>query len=76
MVAKLPPWGQKVRAARERLGLTLNEAARRANVDKGLLYRIETGERTDVRLSTAVALCKALGLSLDYIASRKPARKR
>ena len=63
-----------MRAARRRLNLTLNTAAKLAGVDRSVLSKIETGERADVRLSTAVSLCRALGLSLDDVTglNRRP----
>lgn len=74
-IAKVSQLGQRVKAARKGR-LTLNAAADLAGVDKSLLLKLETGQRMDVRLSTAVRLCKAFGLSLDEIAGLKPTRKR
>lgn len=36
-------WGQRLQAARQRAGLSLSEAARRAEIDKGQLSRAEAG---------------------------------
>ena len=36
-------WGRRIRAARNRAGLSLRETARRADIDKGQLSRAETG---------------------------------
>jgi transcriptional regulator with XRE-family HTH domain len=57
-----------VRALRERRKLSLNELARRSGIAPSVLSRVETGERDDLRLSTAVRLCRALEISLDQLA--------
>ncbi len=38
-------FGRIVRSHRERLGMTLNELARKIDIDQGLLSKIETGKR-------------------------------
>ena len=58
----------RVRSARERRGWNLQQLSDAANVDKSILSRIEAGEREDVRLSTAVSICRALGIRLDDFA--------
>lgn len=61
--------GAALRAARLERGLSLTDVARDAGISISLLSRIETGDRDDLRLSTAVALCRTLGLSIDKMAN-------
>ena len=60
--------GDRIRNARKKYGLGFIETARRADIDKSLLSRLERGERNDVRLSTALRLSKALRISLADLA--------
>jgi transcriptional regulator with XRE-family HTH domain len=57
-----------LRAARERGGWTREALAYHAGVSWPAIAQIESGRRTDVRLSTLSALARALGLSLDQLA--------
>jgi DNA-binding XRE family transcriptional regulator len=50
----------KLKARRERLGLTQEQAAQAAGMVREAYARIESGARTDPRLSTAQAVAKAL----------------
>lgn len=59
--------GTRLRQARERKGWTLLEVSEAAGVDKSILSRIESGDRLDFRVSTAVAICHALDISLDEL---------
>jgi len=56
-----------VARARARRKLSLNEVARAAHISPSVLLRMERGERANVRLTTAIGLCEALGLSLDAL---------
>jgi transcriptional regulator with XRE-family HTH domain len=56
----MPRQRTKLIAARERLGLTRPQLARRIGLDRSYLYRIETG-RYDPGLDTMVAWLKELG---------------
>lgn len=53
-------FGQEVRRRRKALGLTLEELAHRCDLTPHHLSSIETG-KTDTRLSTVLAIAKALG---------------
>lgn len=63
-------FGAAFRAARERLGMTLRDAALAADIDPSLLSRIESGA-TDPSLSRAARLAAALDVSLDEIVGTK-----
>lgn len=65
-----------LRKARLRLGWTRETLAHHSGLSWAAITQIETGRRTDVRLSTLVALADALHVSLDYLAlaSGEPTR--
>lgn len=62
------PVGGAVRAARTRLGWSRETLAHESGLSWAAITQIETGRRTEVRLSSLVALAQALGVSLDYLA--------
>src|SRR5580693_43557 len=57
-----------VRAARGRLGWSRETLAHESGLSWSAITQIETGRRSDVRVSSLVALAGALGVSLDYLA--------
>lgn len=64
--------GQRLRSARERLGLSLREVARRLDISASALSQIETGKsRPSVR--TLYAITSELGLSMDELFADTPA---
>ena len=66
------PWVPKpdaFRAARERLGLTLDEAAERTGVRRGTLWEVEAGNRATVRQSTLVAAARGYGVDKEVLAT-------
>lgn len=71
-----PVFGAALRALRLRVGLSLNELARRAAIDPAYLHRIETrpGDQPTIpRRAVVVRLGQALGLNpvqLDDLLSR------
>jgi transcriptional regulator with XRE-family HTH domain len=69
-----PPIGASVKAARERLGWSREALAYHSGVSWAAIAQIETGRRTDVRLSSLSALARALGLSIDQLVGH-PARR-
>lgn len=56
-----------LRSRRAELGLSLSEVARRAQLDKGVLSRTETGQNPRVSPGTLRALARALELPLSDI---------
>lgn len=52
---------------RESLSLDQGELARRAGISQQLYSLIETGRRTDPKLSTALAIAAALGCRVEDI---------
>lgn len=61
--------GQRIRAAREALGESQVNLAASAGISQGYLSQLETDER-EPTLSIAARLARALGISLDELASR------
>jgi transcriptional regulator with XRE-family HTH domain len=58
--------GQRLRAERERLGMSLRELARRVAISPSALSQIETG-RSRPSVGTLYAIVSELGLSLDEL---------
>jgi transcriptional regulator with XRE-family HTH domain len=59
--------GASVRAARERLGWSREALAYHSGVSWPAIAQIETGRRTDLRLSSLSGLAHALGVSIDHL---------
>jgi DNA-binding Xre family transcriptional regulator len=60
-----------IRSRREKLELTLEEAARRAGMTAQRWHDIEAGRYADIRLSTLEAVAKALGCGVDQLRSNR-----
>ena len=60
----VPGLGRKLKAARDRAGLTQEALARKARIGRVYLARLESG-RYDPRASIVVRLAKALGVGTD-----------
>jgi len=56
-----------VRSARQRRGWSRETLAHRSGLSFAAIMQIETGRRTEVRVSSLVALADALGVSVDYL---------
>lgn len=73
-----------IKARRQAIGLTLDEAAKRAGLgDRQRWYGIEHGQRRNISADTLQAVARALGCTMDELmmadkpataAQRKPAR--
>lgn len=59
--------GQIVTISRKELGITQAELAKRADVTRNSISRIENGDYANMTAHTAVKLARALGLSLDVL---------
>ncbi|MCR5291277.1 MAG: helix-turn-helix domain-containing protein [Eubacterium sp.] len=57
---------EKLKEARERLGITRVEAARRMNIPQSSYVRYEKGDRRPTH-ATIVQMAQALGTSVDYL---------
>jgi len=63
--------GAAVRAARQRRSWTRETLAHESGLSFAAITQIETGRRTEVRVSSLVALADALGVSVDYLVRPK-----
>ena len=61
--------GLRIATLRKSAGMTQEELARRAGVDRGNLSRIEAG-RYAVTLETVQAIATALGMTVDIVDER------
>jgi transcriptional regulator with XRE-family HTH domain len=59
--------GDRVRAARERLGWSREELAFRAGISWSAIAQTESGRRTNLRPATLKALAGELGVTIDYL---------
>jgi transcriptional regulator with XRE-family HTH domain/predicted HTH domain antitoxin len=59
--------GARVRAARERSGLSQRDLESRARVSQSTLHRVETGKRTNATLADFDRLAQALDVGLDEL---------
>jgi transcriptional regulator with XRE-family HTH domain len=61
-------FGPRLRKRRLQIGLSQGELSRRTGIPTTRLSEFENGVRTDMTLSTALKLARALGMSLDALA--------
>lgn len=59
--------GPRVKELRKLRGLSLQQVSDRAGMTKSWLWEIEQGRQTNPTINSAVALSRALGVSLDYL---------
>lgn len=59
----MSPLGSEIRALRREMGLSRDQLAARAGVDRNTIVGIELGR--DARISTVVVVIQALGRSLE-----------
>ncbi len=59
--------GERMRAARERAGLSQRDVESRTAISQSMLHRVETGKRTNATLTDFDKLAQALGVSLDEL---------
>jgi transcriptional regulator with XRE-family HTH domain len=60
--------GQRLKRVRERKGLSLRQLSELSGVERGLISKLERGQRPQVSVPVAMRLAKALGVTLDYLA--------
>ncbi len=60
--------GERLRELREKANLTQEGLAHRAGVSSAAIFRIEQGRPSDPKLSTLVALARALGVTVGRLA--------
>ena len=57
----------RVKEVREKLGLTQEELAERSGISRVTIVKVESGEKFDLKVSTLLAISKALGKSVKYL---------
>jgi len=62
-----PEIGRRLRAARERCGLSREALAYYSGVSWSAIAQVEGGRRTNLRPRTLAALAKPLGVTIDYL---------
>ena len=61
--------GRRLRAARERAGLSREALAFHSGLSWSAIAQVESGRRTNLRPATLSALATALGVTIDYLVS-------
>lgn len=64
-----------LRTARNRIGLSQQELARRAGVSTRLMAEVERGDRPNVSFETALRLLHEAGVSVRFASRSTPARR-
>lgn len=64
-------YGSRIKKVRLAKGMSLRDVADEAGLSAAFLSRIERGERGELTLSNAVALCAVLGLTLDELVGKR-----
>lgn len=59
-------YGERIKLARKRIGLTQQQAAERVGVPQQAWQRYESG-KCDLKMSTIYNICKALDISADWL---------
>jgi transcriptional regulator with XRE-family HTH domain len=62
--------GQRVRAARERHGMTQAELSRRIHASINAINMLEIGSISDPKSSRVLAIAEVLGVTTDYLLGR------
>src|SRR4051812_23355826 len=65
--------GTSLKATRERLGWSREALAHHSGVSWSAIAQIESGRRTDVRLSSLSALAGAMGVTIDHLSGNPAA---
>lgn len=61
-------FGQRMRKRREQLGLSQGALTRLTGIPQTRLSEFESGVRTEMTVSTALKIARALGVGIDYLA--------
>jgi transcriptional regulator with XRE-family HTH domain len=59
--------GERIRARREALGLTEQQAAEAASMTQPYWHQLEAGKRVNPTRQTMLAVCRALDATLDEL---------
>ena len=61
-------FGQRMRKRREQIGMSQLDLARLTGMPQARLSEFELGVRTEMTVSTALKIARALGVGIDYLA--------
>jgi transcriptional regulator with XRE-family HTH domain len=61
-------FGRRMRQRREQLGMSQQELSRLTGIPQSRLSEFEGGGRTEMTVSTALKVARALGVGIDYLA--------
>jgi len=61
-------FGRRMRQRREQLGMSQQELSRLTRIPQSRLSEFEGGGRTEMTVSTALKVARALGVGIDYLA--------
>ncbi|MDX6582070.1 MAG: hypothetical protein QOI10_1254 [Solirubrobacterales bacterium] len=70
-----PGIGERLRAARERAGLSREALAVQSDLSWSAIAQVESGRRRNLRPQTLSALAEALGVTIDYLVHGRPAEQ-
>ena len=76
MPEKEVPKLQRLKKLREAAGFSQQELAGKAGLSISIISQIEQGAKTDVRISTVMALAKALGVDCNTLMDESGGRPR
>jgi len=73
---ELAPLSRRLRELRNAVGMSRMQLAVASGVSMSVIVQVEQGQRDDIKLSTADALARALGVALDELLRPAPKRRR
>ena len=76
MTTTTTPTGRAVRSARQNMGISQTELARRAGLNAATISRLESGARRSLSAPTASAIARALGVSIESLIHPPASRRR
>lgn len=59
--------GNKIREIRERKGISQEDLARKANVSRATISKLENDEESEVKVGTLKAIAEALGVTVSKL---------
>ena len=72
MAKDIQPLAKRIKQLREAAGMSQQTLAVAAGMSISVVTQLEQGNRSDPRVSTAVALAGALGVTVDDLLAAKP----
>jgi transcriptional regulator with XRE-family HTH domain len=63
----IPNVGARIKELREHRGWSASELGKRSGITRGTIAKIEVGIQIDMKLSQALALTRALGITVEQL---------